>query len=205
MEIELKYSIDTPELADEIWKDKLFFHLEEEGSREERSFAAKYFDTADDDLKKEEMAYRVRKEGDRWVASLKWKGHSEGALHVREEINVPVADSTPDPEVFRESEIGGHLLEVIGGKPLECLLETNFQRRSFRIDTGKGIFELSVDQGKIITPYGDEIISEVEIELFSGETEELERLGEVLCQKYGLEKEDRSKYARGIDLINRNR
>jgi len=205
MEIELKYRINTPELADEIWKDKLFFHLEEEGSREERSFAAKYFDTADGDLKKEEMAYRVRKEGDRWVAALKWKGHSEGALHVREEINVPVADSMPDPEVFRESEIGGHLLEVVGGKPLACLLETNFQRRSFRIDTGKGIFELSVDQGKIITPYGDEIISEVEIELFSGETEELERLGEILREKYGLEKEDRSKYARGIDLINRNR
>ena len=45
MEIELKYSIPTREIADEIWADKTFFHMEEEGSREELFFDAKYFDT----------------------------------------------------------------------------------------------------------------------------------------------------------------
>ncbi len=201
MEIELKYRIPTPEIADEIWKDKMFFHLEEEGSREELCFDAKYFDTEDWALSKNEMAYRVRKEGTSWVASLKWKGHTEGALHVREELNVPVADGEPDPEVFHGSEIGEHLKEVIDGRPLKCLLETRYHRRRFRIDTGDGLYEMSLDDGWIITPYGQDRILEVELELFSGETEELERLGASMCEKYRLEKEERSKYARGIELI----
>ena len=33
MEIELKYRIPTQEVADDIWKDKLFFTQEEEGTR----------------------------------------------------------------------------------------------------------------------------------------------------------------------------
>lgn len=205
MEIELKYRIPAPEIAEDIWKDKLFFSLEEDNSREELCFNAKYFDTPDCDLAKNDMAYRVRKEGCRWVASLKWKGHSEGALHTREEINVPVENDRPDPEVFKESKIGAELMRIIGDKAVYSLLETRFHRRRLRIDTGTGIFELSVDEGWIVTPYGEEPISEVELELFSGKTEELEKLGKKLCEEYGLEKEERSKYARGIKLIKDNR
>ena len=51
---------------------------------------------------------------------------------------------------------------------MESLLETRFKRRRFRIDTQKGIFELSIDQGEIVTPYGKEPISEVEIRAFWG-------------------------------------
>ncbi len=204
MEIELKYRVPTHEVADSIWKDKLFFHMEEENSREEMCFLAKYFDTTDCDLAKNDMAYRVRKEGCRWVAALKWKGHSEGALHTREEINVPVNEDRPDPGVFRESEIGTELLRIIGDKPLYSMLETRFHRRRFRMDTGTGIFELSVDEGWIVTPYGEEPISEVELELFSGETEELEELGKRMCEAYELEKEEQSKYARGIKIIKEN-
>ena len=205
MEIELKYRIPMPAVADDIWKDNLFCSREEEGSREEIFFNARYFDTPDFDLARNDMAYRVRKEGCAWVAALKWKGHTEGALHMREELNVSVDDDKPDPEVFCESEIGTELMRVIGEKQLESMLETRFQRRRFRIYTGTGIFELSVDQGLIVTPYGEEPISEVEIELFSGETEELQNLGEMLQNKYGLEKEERSKYARGIDIIRAGR
>lgn len=205
MEIELKYRIPAHEVADDIWKDKLFFSMEEDDSREELCFRARYFDTPDCDLAKNDMAYRVRKEGCRWVAALKWKGHSEGALHMREEINVPVDDERPAPEVFRESEIGMELLKIIGDKPINSFLETKFRRRRFRIDTGTGIFELSIDEGQIVTPYGNEPISEVELELFSGETEELEELGRRIYERYGLEKEEQSKYARGIKIIRDNR
>ena len=37
------------------------------------------------------------------------------------------------------------------------------------------------------------------------ETEELEKLGASICEKYGLEKEEISKYARGLELINKGR
>ncbi|MDO4487111.1 MAG: hypothetical protein Q4C46_11080, partial [Bacillota bacterium] len=42
-------------------------------------------------------------------------------------------------------------------------------------------------------------------ELFSGETEELLELGAKLSETYGLTMQEDSKYARGIELIQRNR
>ncbi|MDO4545676.1 MAG: CYTH domain-containing protein [Bacillota bacterium] len=205
MEIELKYKVPTEEVAEAIWENEMFADLEEPDSREELCLDARYYDTAGCDLAKNEIAYRIRKEGQRWVAALKWKGRSEEGLHTREEINVPVMGDIPDPMVFSESKIGRELLEILGGRGLRCFLETRFHRKRFRIDTGTGLFEFSIDQGKIITEYGELPISEAEIELFSGETEELRQLGDKLQKEFGLEPEDASKYARGINMILENK
>ena len=114
-------------------------------------------------------------------------------------------DGEPDPSVFSESEAGDELIRILDGKDIGCFLKTEVRRRQYRIDTGSGIFEISVDTGRIVTQYGDEPICEVEIELFSGEREELIELGERLQRKYSLETEDLSKYARGIALIKKGR
>lgn len=205
MEIELKYNIPDAATADEIWDNELFKDYEEDGSREETFLAAKYFDTEDYDLSRNEIAYRVRKEGEHTVAALKWKGHSEDGLHVREEINVPVHSEEPDPSVFKESKIGSQVMEFVGDSTLHSILETLVNRRNLRIDTGEGIFEMSVDEGSIVTEYGEVPIREVELELYSGDTEELIKVGSLLRDKYNLTEEDESKYSRGMKLIEANR
>ncbi|MCF0144493.1 MAG: CYTH domain-containing protein [Firmicutes bacterium] len=205
MEIELKYNIPDAATADEIWDNELFKDYEEDGSREETFLAAKYFDTEDYDLSRNEIAYRVRKEGEHTVAALKWKGHSEDGLHVREEINVPVHSEEPDPSVFKESKIGSQVMEFVGDSRLHSILETLVNRRNLRIDTGEGIFEMSVDEGSIVTEYGEVPIREVELELYSGDTEELIKVGSLLRDKYNLTEEDESKYSRGMKLIEANR
>lgn len=205
MEIELKYKVPDRSIAEKIWKDKALSEMEENGSREEICLDAKYFDTENCDLAKRQIAYRIRKEGERWVAALKWKGRSEDGLHTREEISVPVKGDEPDLSVFCESKTGKALEEFLGDRKLVCFLETRFHRKRFRIDTGTGLFELSIDTGKIVTEYGEEPISEAEIELFSGDEEELMELGRRLQKKYGLEVENVSKYSRGIRMIKDNR
>ena len=201
MEIELKYRIPGEEIAERIWDDSLFSDMEEEESREEIELSAVYYDTKELDLAKNEIAYRVRKEGDRQIATLKWKGRSEDGLHVREELTVQVPDNRPDIGVFLESDIGADLEQLLEGKELEELMHSEIRRRRFRIDTGEGIFEFSVDQGAIYAAGKKTDIQEVEIELFSGETEELMEIGRKLQEMYGLEAEDTSKYAKGIDLL----
>ena len=205
MEIELKFNIPDGDSAAQIWDNELFKESEEEGSREEIYFDAKYFDTENCDLAKNDIAYRVRKEGDRYVAALKWKDHSEDGLHVREEINVPVDSDIANPYVFRESKVGSQVVDLIEGKTLKCFLETTVNRKRFRIDTGTGIFEISIDSGEIATKYGTCPIEEVEVELFSGETDELVSIGNALQEKYGLTPKNESKYARGIRMIRENR
>ncbi len=201
MEIELKYAIPNEDVIKALWDNELFGQYEEKDSREEMFLHAKYFDTEDGDLAQNEIAYRVRMEGNCPVATLKWKGHSEDGLHVREELNVPADSSDPDPEVFRESSMGSQFLELVKDKELRCIMETKIHRRLFRIDTGDGIYEFSIDTGEVVTEVGSVPISEIEIELYSGETEEMIEIGEKIQKKYGLEVENKSKYARGLELI----
>ncbi|MGI6767381.1 MAG: CYTH domain-containing protein [Lentihominibacter sp.] len=201
MEIELKYNIPDRETAAAIWSNDLFAEYEETGSREEIRLVSKYFDTANCDLARNELAYRVRSENGHMVATLKWKGHSEDGLHKREEINVPVDSDEPDPGVFAESRVGNEMIEFLQDRPLKCILETNILRKSLRIDNDSGIFELAVDEGEIITEYGSIEIHEAEVELYSGETDELVKIGKIMEDSYSLTPDDLSKYAKGIQMI----
>ncbi|MDD2216980.1 MAG: CYTH domain-containing protein [Eubacteriales bacterium] len=206
MEIEIKYSIIGHKIGDKLWQDEILANMEDENSREQLFMKSAYFDTDDYVLSENDIAFRVRLENKRVVASLKWGGNSEGALHKRQEINVPMDDEAcflnPDPAVFKESEIGANILRLIDERPLINLMEIHYLRRRFRIDTGSSLIEISIDEGKIVTDNGTEPINEVELELFSGEVEDLLRVGTSLCERYELEEESRSKYARGLNLLN---
>jgi inorganic triphosphatase YgiF len=209
MEIEMKYGIGDKETAKRIWEDEYLLSIEEKDSRERVYMKASYFDTDDYILSKKDIAFRVRMEGSRIVASLKWKGASVDGLHTREEINVPVNDEAcfiaPDPELFKESDIGRDMIALVQGKPLHSLLETRFLRSRMRVDTGKTICEVAIDEGEIVTDFGNLPICEMEIELFSGDQEDVRRIGETLAEKYGLTVENRSKYARGLKLLEDNK
>lgn len=205
MEIEMKYGIGDKEIAKSIWEDEYLLSMEEKDSRERVYMKASYFDTDDYILSKNDIAFRVRMEGARIVASLKCNGSSVEGLHTREEINVPVKDEAcfikPDPEIFKESDIGRGMIALVQGKPLHSLLETRFLRSRMRIDTGKSICEVAIDDGEIVTDFGSLPICEMEIELFSGDQDDVLRIGKALAEKYQLTAEDRSKYARGLQLM----
>ena len=205
MEIEMKYGIRDREVARSIWEDDYLESIEEKDSREKVFMKAAYFDTDDYILSKNDIAFRVRMEGSRIVASLKWNGASEQGLHTREEINVPVKDEAcfilPNPEIFKESDIGRDMIEMVRGKPLHSLLETRFLRSRLRVDTGKSICEVAIDEGEIVTDLGNLPICELEIELFSGDQEDVRKIGDTLAEKYQLTTENTSKYARGLKLL----
>ncbi len=206
MEIEMKYSIGSKENADLIWEDASLLSIADLDSRETVYMKAAYFDTDDNILSKNDIAFRIRMEGSRIVASLKWNGGSDEGLHTREEINVPVDDEicfiSPDPSVFRESDQGKDMMGLLKQRPLHNVLETRFLRRKMKIDTGKCICELAIDIGEIVTDYGNEPICELELELYSGDQASMTAIGAEIAEKYQLQVENRTKYARGLTLLN---
>lgn len=212
MEIEMKYGISDKERAEEIWEDPHLLGIGDLSSRETVLMKAVYFDTEDYVLSNNDMAFRVRMEGNRIVASLKWNGAiAIDGCHTREEINVPVTDETyfisPPADIFKESAQGKVLLDLVRGKQLHNMMENRFLRRKMRVDSGSAICEIAVDTGEIITDAGSIAICELEIELYSGEVEQIKQIGTELCGKYGLTPENQSKYARGLRLLqqgNRN-
>ncbi|NLP30148.1 MAG: CYTH domain-containing protein [Clostridiales bacterium] len=206
MEIELKFTIKDKQVAEEIWEDPYLEELGEVDSKETVYMKAAYFDTEDHILSKNDIAFRIRMEGNRIIASLKWNGSSEEGLHIREEVNVPVDDPAcflqPSPDIFKESEQGKIMMDLVGDKVLNNLLEMHFIRRRIRVDTQNSIVELAIDTGEIITNDGTLPICELEIELFSGEEGDLQSIGETLAEKYELSPLNESKYARGLKFLN---
>lgn len=81
------------------------------------------------------------------------------------------------------------------------IIEMHIERRRFRMDTQSSLLEVSVDSGEIVTEKGSSPICEVEIELFSGEQEDLLETGQQLVDKYGVVSEKRSKFYRGLVLL----
>lgn len=207
MEIELKYKIESNVQMDTIWNDEFIASMEEKGSREELLIKAVYFDTEDYLLKKNHIAFRIRKEGDRMVGTLKWRDHdpSVKGLYMREEINVPINNEEyflePNPNIFMESEVGRDLMEAVGDKKLQGIFETVFVRRKLRIEIGNTICEVALDKGEIIAADESAPISELEIELYAGKQEDLISIGEKIAKKYNLEPEQKSKYARAVSLF----
>lgn len=205
MEIELKYHIDNEELANSIFEAEEILAITDENSDESILMRAAYFDTEDKRLSRELMAFRIRREGSKLVATLKWNGQSEDGMHVREEINVPVQDESrlenPDIDVFLETPMYDSLKHIIGSRTLHKVIEVDVIRRQARLDTGKSICELSYDKGKVFAGDKEGIISELELELYSGDRDDMEALGEKIAQSYGLITENRSKFRQGLELL----
>jgi len=207
MEIELKYRIDSVEQYEKLLSDTwIAGHAESEEPEIIRMKAA-YFDTEDLKLISHNIALRIRNEGDRTLATLKWREDDDGigGLYIRSEINIPVTDKTcffaPDPAIFKESIEGRDLLDILEGNPLINIIDMIFTRKSFRIDYEKSILELSLDEGVIVAGVKSIQFRELEIEIYSGSKEDLLAVGNHISDKYGLEPELKTKFARGIELL----
>ncbi|MCI8285530.1 MAG: CYTH domain-containing protein [Firmicutes bacterium] len=204
MEVELKYLIPNTDIIDEIWQEAVFQKYGDVDSHDQMDMKAVYYDTEDGLLSSMNVVFRVRKEGDHKVATLKWNGTQSESLHEREELSITIPDSMECDNIlsiFKESEKGRELIDRINGSPLKAKLKSDFTRRTMRIDTGSSICEAALDVGKIITEAGDLDICELEIELFSGDVEDIKDIGADLAKRFKLGESAQSKYGRGMDLL----
>lgn len=204
MEIELKFLVEDELVKDRILNDGHLLSMAESDTPEVIPMRAIYLDTEEYSMLKKTMAFRVRYEGERPVATLKWGGKSENGLHERGELNVSVDEEyvkEPHMGIFKGSEIYEEIAETVGDKPLIPVMEMEFIRKEVHVDTGKSISVVSYDEGEIRTSNGTERISELEVELYSGSQEDMIALGRELATKYNLKAGEKSKFKRGIELL----
>ena len=202
METEFKFRLDDPAVFDLIVENA---EIKAVGIDEVETIAmnATYFDTADYDLRNKGIAYRVRQEDDRCTATIKWDVEVSGGLHKREEFNLVVSDDrqadNPNIELFISSDAYDVLRDAAGDKELLKMINMEFTRRQFKVDTGKSISCISVDEGVIHHHDGHEIpICELEVEWYYGDEEDFINLATLLKEKYELEAENLSKLQRAF-------
>jgi len=170
---------------------------------EKINLLANYFDTADERLSKARLSYRVRRENDVWMATIKGDGTSLGGLHSRREINVPVCSAKPDLSVFKEYEIQKEILSVLAGGALKPIVQTDFEREVVLLEKDETWIEIALDRGNIFAAGKKIPILEVELELKKGQTAELLSLGAELVGQFPLLIEVKSKLLRGLILSGR--
>ena len=204
MEIELKFLVEEELTRERILQDDHLRKLAGEEALEVIPMKAVYYDTEEKDLLKKMYAFRVRYEDVRPVATMTWGGGVEEGLHQRGELNVTVNEvfaECPNVDIFKGSEIYEEIAEAVGEKPLIPVMEMEFVRKQMHVDTGKSISVVSFDEGEIRTAGGTAPISEVEVELYSGDQDDMIALGKELAAKYNLTPGNKSKYQRGLELL----
>ncbi len=168
-----------------------------------REVVSVYYDTRRERLRRAGVALRLRRDGRRWLQTLKGEPDAHAGLAERAEWEVPVRHRRLDLDSFPREAImaaTGVDLRRLGGK-LHALFETRFTRRSGIVALdGGGRAEISVDRGRVAAGRRHEPIHELELELKAGGPRPMLRLAEQLAEPLALEIEFESKAARGYRL-----
>jgi triphosphatase len=196
-EIELKLAVPA-EAVRRLAAHRL---LRGQSRPERRRFYAIYFDTPALDLRRQGIALRVRREGRRWVQTVKGGGNAQGGLHQRAEAEVEVAGPRPDLSRVRHGDFAEAFASARVRAQLAPVFITEFTRVSRALDLdAEARVEVSVDQGEIRSGTRAEPVSELELELKSGAPHRLYDLALKLAEDVPLSIEDRSKAERGYAL-----
>jgi len=114
MELEMKYGIGGKNIAENIWTDEYLMTIEEADTREKVFMKAAYFDTKDHVLCKNDITFRIRMEGSRIIATLKWSGKSPSTMGIDVGIPLPALplghSGTADKELFCQLFLSHFLL-----------------------------------------------------------------------------------------------
>jgi len=200
-ETELKLQFLDAGRWEELFASPVMMSLADPLSFREETLEAQYYDTPGHRLQKARLAFRIRREGDQWMATVKDGGRNVGGLHERAEWNVPLSAPQADARVFADTPIGPVLADTIGGEELTAMFSTYFERRRINLQLADGsVVELAADRGKIYAGGEEAPILEIELELKAGKTGALLELGAELAKMFPLLPEWRSKYFRALQL-----
>jgi inorganic triphosphatase YgiF len=134
---------------------------------------AHYFDTEDRALAQAALALRLRREGGRWVQTLKGAG-DDGLTRLEHNVVLGTRGAAVppvDPQRHAGTPAGERLLRWLAEHPgagLRPIFGTDVQRISRRVRRGRAMLELCIDAGWIRAGARRVPVSEFEIEALAG-------------------------------------
>lgn len=199
-EIEIKLSVE-PRYARRLWGVLAPHHHGKPVSR--RLFSA-YYDTPDRRLQSGGVTLRLRREGNRWIQTVKGAGVAAGGLHRRSEHETEVPAQLPSFPAIIEAGFGKLVVDRQTREALQVAFTTEFRRSSTLIRPRAGtIIEVSLDRGTIAAGERRDPICEIELELKAGETGALFDLALEITRGLPARLDNRSKAQRGYTLAAR--
>lgn len=188
-EIELKLELDAVAL------EGLRGHPAMAAPPQVSDLTSVYFDTPDHRLHEAGVSLRVRRDGEAFVQTIKWRRSS--GLFEREELEIEVPGGRPDPAVFEQTPVA-RLLD--DGAEVAEICATRVRRVTRLWRGGDALIEISLDEGEAAAGEAREPIAELELELKAGAPEALFALARSLAEAAPLRLAFESKGERGYRL-----
>lgn len=195
-EIELK--LELPKSA--MRRLLLWPPLREHGTPRAVPLVSVYYDTPEHDLYEQGLTLRVRRSGRRHVQTVKLERGESAALMNRGEWEHEVARGKPNLGLLE----GTGLEQVLGAElepRLVPLFEARMRRRTYPIESGTSIFELTVDEGEIVAGGRRAPVCEVELEVKRGDAQGLFAFARALSEHVPTQVSVTTKAERGYELI----
>lgn len=193
-EIELKLQL-TPKAARKILGHPVLSGLE----TRKQHLLNTYYDTPGLELHARRIALRFRKKGWEWLCTVKSAEPASGGLAVRSEWETPAT-----PGIFDFSHVDAddfrHFLDQRRDQ-FEAVFTTDFRRQIWHVPFGQSLIELAIDRGHIESRGQRTPICEIELELLSGQIDDIFGLTRLLQNDIDLHPAIASKAERGYQLF----
>ncbi|MDH3865304.1 MAG: CYTH domain-containing protein, partial [Gammaproteobacteria bacterium] len=206
-EIEAKFIIRRPEQVAEALRvlSANGFSVKDCGTK---IHVDRYFDTEDWSILAAAWACRVRRRNGEAKLTLKSLHGPDGSVFVREEISQPVPDE--DAELSFSLPLGqvrDELTGIVGNMPVAELFRVTSERTVYEIArTGPEPVQIEIDldrsrieaEKRTVKATGILDFTELELELVSGDTADLDTIATLLRDEAGLMAAKYSKFERGL-------
>jgi len=200
IEIELKF-IAKPNAAGKLAEKLAAFPHQHQAARQLTNI---YFETDDNQLRRWNTGLRIRGVDQRYEMTLKTAGSTLGGLHQRGEYNVDLTEPTLDISRL-PADIWPEGTDIAAlQQRLNPLFSTHFDREIWLVTAGKSEVEIAFDKGEVAAGEHQEALSEVELELKSGERSDMLAFAQQLIAVGDLRMGSLSKAARGYQLAKGN-
>jgi inorganic triphosphatase YgiF len=171
-ETELKFELGPTDLR------RLAKHPAFQQEPRVRRLVSTYFDTPDCDLRKAGLSLRVRKVDGGYVQTVKRNRSAD--IFDRDEWEAEVAGNVPEPEALASTPAAKVLRKSEG--VLKPAFSTSIERATRNWASGDAVIEISIDKGQIRGGGKRERLSELELELKTGDPAALYALARELFE-----------------------
>ncbi|MGE5768500.1 MAG: CHAD domain-containing protein, partial [Bacteroidota bacterium] len=163
-----------------------------------------YYDTVDLRLRKRGLAFRIRRDGGRFVQTVKTGDTAASAVMRRGEWEAELTSPDPQPDLVDDPALRGALGLLMPGE-LRPIFTTRVRREVVELNGTDNlgrtkVIEVAFDRGEIEAAGAREPLAEIELELREGPPGALFELALALQEVAPTQVETRSKSARGYAL-----
>ncbi len=161
-----------------------------------------YYDTPDRALHREGLSLRLRHSGAGRLQTVKTESRQNGLAADRAEDEVRLNGSGPDVQHIANPELRARVAAIAQDAELCPMFETKILRLTRMVRTeGGDVIELALDQGEVQAQDRSETITELELELKSGDPAALYHVARELGGDDGFHVQKLSKSDRGYALL----